>query len=156
MYAADDFYYSPVAQVQMPSWSKGRVVLLADAGYCASPISGMGTTLAMTGAHNLAGSLYRYPHDHTAAFAAYEALMRPTVEKAQKLVPGAPGILYPQSAWTLWVMSVIMWLVTVSNLQSLLAGFAGPPAGEVPVEDFGFRTLQDGWSLDESYQKPKK
>ena len=31
MYKAADFYYCPVAQVRMDKWSKGRVVLLADA-----------------------------------------------------------------------------------------------------------------------------
>lgn len=32
MNAADDFYYDAIAQVKMDSWSKGRVVLLGDAG----------------------------------------------------------------------------------------------------------------------------
>lgn len=32
MYAANDFYYSAIAQVKMPTYSRGRVVLLADAG----------------------------------------------------------------------------------------------------------------------------
>jgi 2-polyprenyl-6-methoxyphenol hydroxylase-like FAD-dependent oxidoreductase len=32
MYATDDFYYDLVAQVKMDKWSKGRVVLLGDAG----------------------------------------------------------------------------------------------------------------------------
>lgn len=32
MNAADDFYYDVIAQVKMESWSKGRVVLLGDAG----------------------------------------------------------------------------------------------------------------------------
>ena len=32
MEAADDFYYDMVAQIKMDQWSKGRVVLLGDAG----------------------------------------------------------------------------------------------------------------------------
>jgi 2-polyprenyl-6-methoxyphenol hydroxylase-like FAD-dependent oxidoreductase len=32
MHASDDFYYDVVAQVKMDTWSKGRVVLLGDAG----------------------------------------------------------------------------------------------------------------------------
>ena len=32
MNAAEDFYYDAIAQVKMDSWSKGRVVLLGDAG----------------------------------------------------------------------------------------------------------------------------
>jgi len=32
MMATDDFYYDAVAQVKMETWSKGRVVLVGDAG----------------------------------------------------------------------------------------------------------------------------
>jgi 2-polyprenyl-6-methoxyphenol hydroxylase-like FAD-dependent oxidoreductase len=32
MKATDDFYYDAVSQVKMDSWTKGRVVLLGDAG----------------------------------------------------------------------------------------------------------------------------
>ena len=42
----------------MPSWSKNRVALVGDAGYCASPLSGQGTSLApLVGAYILAGEL---------------------------------------------------------------------------------------------------
>ena len=45
-----DFYAQEVAQVNTTNWVKGRVVLLGDAGYCPSPITGQGTTLAFIGA----------------------------------------------------------------------------------------------------------
>ena len=32
MMATEDFYYAMVAQIKMKKWSKGRVVLLGDAG----------------------------------------------------------------------------------------------------------------------------
>ena len=32
MEEADDYYYDEIAQIKMPKWSKGRVVLLGDAG----------------------------------------------------------------------------------------------------------------------------
>ena len=47
---ADDFYFDAFAQVHMPTISQGRVTLAGDAGYCASPLSGMGTSLALVGA----------------------------------------------------------------------------------------------------------
>ena len=53
----DDFYFDSFAQVHMPAWSTGRVTLVGDAGYCASPLSGMGTSLALVGAYVLAGEL---------------------------------------------------------------------------------------------------
>ena len=54
---ADDFYFDAFAQVHMPTISQGRVTLVGDAGYCASPLSGMGTSLALVGAYVLAGEL---------------------------------------------------------------------------------------------------
>jgi len=86
---ADDFYFDSFAQVHMPSWSSGRVTLVGDAGYCASPLSGMGTTLALVGAYLLAGELG--PADRLtadgihAALRRYEGLMRPFVDKCQDL-----------------------------------------------------------------------
>ncbi|MCW2734345.1 MAG: 2-polyprenyl-6-methoxyphenol hydroxylase-like oxidoreductase, partial [Mycobacterium sp.] len=44
---ADDFYFDAFAQVHMECFSSGRVTLVGDAGYCASPLSGMGTSLAL-------------------------------------------------------------------------------------------------------------
>src|SRR5579875_215440 len=54
---ADDFHFDAFAQVHMDAWSAGRVTLVGDAGYCASPLSGMGTSLALVGAYVLAGEL---------------------------------------------------------------------------------------------------
>ena len=54
---ADDFYFDAFVQVRMPTISQGRVTLVGDAGYCASPLSGMGTSLALVGAYVLAGEL---------------------------------------------------------------------------------------------------
>ncbi|KIW70825.1 hypothetical protein PV04_03063 [Phialophora macrospora] len=69
MMETTDFYYDLVAQVKMDKWSQGRVISLGDAGYCASPISAMGTTLAFIGAYNLAGALLRNPEEQLTAFA---------------------------------------------------------------------------------------
>lgn len=82
---ADDFYLSPMTQVRMPSWSRGRVALVGDAASCATAVSGQGTSLAMVGAYVLAGELARAAGDHAAAFAAYHARMRGFVEANQHL-----------------------------------------------------------------------
>ena len=66
-----DLYLEAIGQVKMDHWSKGRIVLVGDAAYSASPISGMGTSLALCGAYVLAGELGRHA-DHAEAFAAYE------------------------------------------------------------------------------------
>jgi 2-polyprenyl-6-methoxyphenol hydroxylase-like FAD-dependent oxidoreductase len=95
---AEDFYFDAVAQIRMDSWSRGRVVLVGDAGYCASFFSGMGTTLAMVGAATLARALDDLDDpaaDPTAALARYEAAMRPVVDEAQAMADGGAAILFP-------------------------------------------------------------
>ncbi|MGK5677852.1 FAD-dependent monooxygenase [Actinoplanes sp. URMC 104] len=79
MDAADDFYFDSLSQVDPPSWSSGRVVLLGDAAHCPAPSSGQGTSLALVGAYVLADELATKPHAE--AFAAYEARMRPYVAR---------------------------------------------------------------------------
>lgn len=91
MWEATDFYFDAVAQVHMESWSSGRVVLLGDAGYCPSPLSGQGTSLALVGAYVLAGELAAADGDHRSAFARYEQRMRPFAEVNQALATMNPG-----------------------------------------------------------------
>jgi 2-polyprenyl-6-methoxyphenol hydroxylase-like FAD-dependent oxidoreductase len=82
---APDFYFDSLSQVHLDQWSRGRVVLIGDAGYCASPASGQGTSLALVGAYVLAGELAAAGGDHHAAFARYEEQMRPFVAQNQQL-----------------------------------------------------------------------
>jgi 2-polyprenyl-6-methoxyphenol hydroxylase-like FAD-dependent oxidoreductase len=83
MWDAPDFHFDSMSQIRMDSWSKERVVLLGDAGYCGSPMSGQGTSMALIGAYVLAGELKAAGGDHVAAFAAYEAELRGFVERNQ-------------------------------------------------------------------------
>ncbi|MGI5204338.1 FAD-dependent monooxygenase [Spirillospora sp. CA-108201] len=85
MWDAPDFHFDSMAQIHMDSWSKGRVVLLGDAGYCGSPLSGQGTSMAMVGAYVLAGELKAAGGDHRAAFANYEKELRGYVAANQEL-----------------------------------------------------------------------
>ncbi|WP_433179189.1 FAD-dependent monooxygenase [Actinoallomurus sp. CA-150999] len=85
MWDAPDFHFDSMSQVQMDHWSRGRVVLLGDAGYCGSPMTGQGTSMALIGAYVLAGELAAAGGDHRAAFAAYEGELRDFVEKNQAL-----------------------------------------------------------------------
>jgi 2-polyprenyl-6-methoxyphenol hydroxylase-like FAD-dependent oxidoreductase len=70
-----DFYFDELSQISMPSWSTGRVALVGDAGYCASPMSGRGTSQALLGAYVLAGEL-SIQDSHEKAFAEYERELR--------------------------------------------------------------------------------
>ncbi|MFG3619461.1 FAD-dependent monooxygenase [Nocardia sp. NPDC047654] len=48
---------SPETLSDMNTWHTGRIALVGDAGYCASPLSGQGADLSLVGAYTLAGEL---------------------------------------------------------------------------------------------------
>ena len=109
MEQADDFYMQHVAQVRMDRWSKGRVTLVGDAGYAPSPFTGMGTSLAFLGAYVLAGEISRQPENIPAALESYESVLRPYVESIQKVAPGVPWIVNPQSALGVKILENVAW-----------------------------------------------
>lgn len=82
---SNDFYFDSVTQVKMKSWTKGRVALVGDAGYSASPLSGQGNNLALVGAYILAGELKKAGDNYIHAFNRYNELLHPFVEANQKL-----------------------------------------------------------------------
>lgn len=94
---AADFYLDALVQVHVPQWAQGRVALIGDAACCPSPLTGLGTSLALVGAYVLAGELTT-TRDLEMAFARYEQLVRPYVAVAQKLPPGGLGTYAPDSA----------------------------------------------------------
>ncbi|MGH3716817.1 MAG: FAD-dependent oxidoreductase [Micromonosporaceae bacterium] len=63
----------------VPTWSRGRMVLVGDAAHATSPSSGQGASPAIESAVELARCLRDLPHDQ--AFRAYEGLRRERVEK---------------------------------------------------------------------------
>lgn len=78
-----DFYFDRFCQIRMPAWHRGRVVLVGDAAYCASPAAGMGGSLALVGASALAEACTMYPDDLQQAFLEYDRRLRPFVEQVQ-------------------------------------------------------------------------
>ena len=83
MSRCDDFYFDKLCQVRMKPWTKGRVALVGDAGYCPSPAAGMGGSVAILGAAALADALQQYPEDLSTAFQEYDKSFRPIAEAIQ-------------------------------------------------------------------------
>jgi 2-polyprenyl-6-methoxyphenol hydroxylase-like FAD-dependent oxidoreductase len=99
----------------MDSWSQGRVTLCGDAGYCASPLSGMGTSLALVGAYLLAGELGPASgglrsEDLAGALASYDRLMRPYVAKCQDLPSGVDGYAPKSNSDIVITAQVMKWM----------------------------------------------
>ena len=77
------FYFDKLGQIRMPAWSRGRVALVGDAGYCASPAAGMGGSLAIDGAAALAEAMRAHPDDYARAFREYDETLRPFIDQVQ-------------------------------------------------------------------------
>jgi 2-polyprenyl-6-methoxyphenol hydroxylase-like FAD-dependent oxidoreductase len=92
-----NFYFDAVDQLQLTRWSRGRVTLVGDAGYCPGPAVGGSTSLAVVGAYVLAGELAAAEGDHQRAFAAYEREMIDLVQRHRAFARRAAKTLVPDS-----------------------------------------------------------
>ncbi len=117
------FYFDSITQLQMDSWSRGRVTLVGDAGYCPGPAVGGSTSLAVLGAYVLAGELAQARGDHVRAFAAYEQELGETVRRSRAFARGAAKTLLPGSRAALWATTRGLQLVSLlpSSLTTAIA-----------------------------------
>jgi 2-polyprenyl-6-methoxyphenol hydroxylase-like FAD-dependent oxidoreductase len=99
------FYFDAISQLSLDRWSRRRVTLVGDAGYCPGPAVGGSTSLAVLGAYVLAGELAREAGDHLRAFAAYELHMREPVHLSRSFARGAARTLIPGSRVGVWALT---------------------------------------------------
>ncbi len=91
------FYFDSITQLRMDTWSRGRVTLVGDAGYCPGPAVGGSTSLAVLGAYVLAGELAAAGGDHERAFPAYEREMADLVRGSRALARTMAKTIIPRS-----------------------------------------------------------
>lgn len=92
------FYFDKLCQMKMPSWTKGRVALVGDAGYCASPAAGRGGSLAIDGAAALADAFEKCNGNYEMAFLEYNENFRPFIEEVQaEVVDFGIDVLIPRT-----------------------------------------------------------
>jgi 2-polyprenyl-6-methoxyphenol hydroxylase-like FAD-dependent oxidoreductase len=132
----DDFYLDVLRQVRMKRWSSGRVVLTGDAAWCATPLAGIGTTLAVTGAYVLASEL-AHADAVAGAFTAYEAVMRPFVEKAQAVPKLAPKLMNPRTALGIRLLHAALNVASKPAVRSLGARLFAGRSGEPDLSRYG-------------------
>ena len=135
METAPDFYFDSVSQVKMKRWSSGRSVLLGDAAYCASPLSGMGTGMAVVGAYVLAGELAEAGGDYALAFERYEGLMRDFVQKCQGIADGGTDWFVPRTRFRLWLSNQMWKILPYTPWKNMMI--------EVPVKIGNSISLKD-------------
>ncbi|MFF3073642.1 FAD-dependent monooxygenase [Kitasatospora sp. NPDC057936] len=142
MARAEDFFFDSYGQIHLDHYTRGRVALVGDAGYCPSPLTGLGTSLALVGAYLLAGELAAARAagtGHRAAFARYEELMRPYVTRSQELPPGGMNGYAPNSAAMIRLRAASMRMMGRWPMRSILAAqFA--KAGDIDLPDYALAT----------------
>ncbi|KAA8641463.1 hypothetical protein EYZ11_002262 [Aspergillus tanneri] len=122
---ADDFYCERMALVQLDCWSRGRVVLVGDAAYCPSAMTGMGTTCGIVGAYILAGEMSRHKdadgRSLSIALKAYEETFRPFMDQVQHGVADENRFWerFVVTPWGIAIIYVVMAIVSFFRLNFL-------------------------------------
>ncbi|WP_410658862.1 FAD-dependent oxidoreductase [Amycolatopsis sp. lyj-112] len=115
-----EVYYDQVAQIEMPSWSRGRVVLAGDACYAVSLLAGQGASLGIMGAFVLAEQLGT-ADSVEAAFEQYENLVRPVVAEKQRVARRGARWFLPANRLLLQARRVFLQVARLPGLERPLA-----------------------------------
>jgi 2-polyprenyl-6-methoxyphenol hydroxylase-like FAD-dependent oxidoreductase len=137
---APDFYFDEISQVRVEKWARGRVVLLGDAGYCGSPLAGMGTSMSLVGAYVLAGELAAADRPEP-AFAAYQEQMADYVAQGTELPPGGLTMFAPNGRLLIRLRALSTRMMGVWPMKQLLAKQFGK-AEAITLKDYADERTQ--------------
>lgn len=138
MDSAPDFYFDSVSQIRMDTWSRGSVTLVGDAAHCGSPVSGLGTTMAVTGAYVLAGELMAAGGNHTIAFPRYETRMREFTINCQKLADGVDWFV-PKTHFKFWLSHKIWQILPYTPWKNMMNELPTKAATSIQLPDYEHR-----------------
>ena len=128
---AKNFYFDSVSQIQMPSWSSGRIALVGDAGACPSFLAGQGSALAMVEAYTLAAELAR-TSDHREAFARYEERLAPLIRSKQDAAQGLGLAFAPKNTFQLFVRNSVLKMMGLPKVGDIVMGRSFHDRVELP------------------------
>jgi 2-polyprenyl-6-methoxyphenol hydroxylase-like FAD-dependent oxidoreductase len=127
---AEDFYFDAISQVRLDRWSRGRVTLVGDAGYCPGQAVGGGTSLAVVGAHVLAARVAAARGDPADGYAAYERAMAEPVRQSRRIGPAVLRALVPGSRAQVRLTPVVLRVLASlpGPARRRLTSYGGGPA----------------------------
>ena len=128
---AKNFYFDSVSQIQMPSWSTGRIALVGDAGACPSFLAGQGSALAMVEAYTLAAELAR-TDDYREAFARYEERLAPLIRSKQDAAQGLGLAFAPKNTFQLFVRNTVLKMMGLPKVADIVMGRSFHDRVELP------------------------
>ncbi len=118
---SEEIYYDQVAQIEMPTWRKGRVTLVGDAAYAVSLLAGQGASLGIAGAYVLADQLHR-ASSIAEGLAEYERLWRPVAADKQQLARNGARWFLPDSKPQLYLRRLALKLARLPGIDRVVAG----------------------------------
>lgn len=118
---AKNFYFDSVSQILMPSWSRGRIALVGDAGACPSFLAGQGSALAMIEAYTLAAELAA-TDDYAQAFARYHDRLAKLVRSKQDGAQSLGVAFAPKNRFQLFVRNSILRIMGLPKVADLALG----------------------------------
>jgi 2-polyprenyl-6-methoxyphenol hydroxylase-like FAD-dependent oxidoreductase len=119
---ARTFYMDRASQIRMPSWSRGRIVLIGDAGAAPSLLAGQGSALAMIEAYALAYELHEARGDHRTAFAGYERRLAQLVRGKQDAAIGMGAAFAPRNRMQLLLRNTFVSLMVIPPIANIAMG----------------------------------
>jgi len=131
MSSAKDFYFDSASQILMPSWSKGRIVLVGDAGAAPSFLAGQGSALAMIEAYTLAAELAG-TDDYPQAFARYHERLARLVRSKQDGAVGLGVAFAPKNRFQLFVRNTILKMMALPKVGDIALGRSFHDRVELP------------------------
>ncbi|GAA4908890.1 2-polyprenyl-6-methoxyphenol hydroxylase-like FAD-dependent oxidoreductase [Stackebrandtia albiflava] len=111
-----DIYYDQVAQIEMPTWHRGRIVLLGDACGAVSLLAGQGASLAIAGAYVLGGRLAAADSVET-ALAQYEERWHAVTTERQETARRGIDWFLPNSRGRLVMRRIAARLMRLPGLD---------------------------------------
>ncbi|QSB24336.1 FAD-dependent monooxygenase [Curtobacterium sp. 24E2] len=139
---SDDVYLDELTQIRMPRWHRGRVCVIGDAAWCVTPMGGGGASLALTSGYVLAASVTA-DEDLDRALDAFDAWMRPLVDKIQGIPKGIVHFAYPQTRLGLAARGVADKVLLSALFRPLAARLTRVADSDRPLPPLP-ETLQQG------------
>ncbi len=107
-----------IGMVHSGNLVNGRIILLGDAGYCPTALSGMGASLSVYGAKALSHFLEQHPNDIPKALQCYNDSLQPVIEKFQKNAGRNTASFLPQNATKYFFRSLLLKMAPESAISN--------------------------------------
>ncbi len=126
-----ELYYDQVSQIEVPRWSRERVVLLGDSCQAVSLLAGQGASVAIGGAYVLAEQLAGAATIGE-AFERYQRIWKPVVEDKQKAGRRGAEWFLPSSSTRLAARRIMLKLAGLPYLDRVIGtALAGKPKATI-------------------------